>query len=45
MPDVRYRCKCQSCKHEWTSHKNGTPNNCPQCRSRVIAMSPLPGRG
>jgi Zn finger protein HypA/HybF involved in hydrogenase expression len=42
MPVIRYRCKCQDCKHEWTSHRDsGTPEYCPQCRSRMIGMSPL----
>jgi hypothetical protein len=41
---IRYRCKCENCKHEWTSHRDtGTPNQCPRphCRSRLISMRPL----
>ena len=42
MPTIRYRCKCQACKHEWTSHRDsGTPEYCPQCRSKMISMNPL----
>jgi Zn finger protein HypA/HybF involved in hydrogenase expression len=41
---IRYICKCQDCKHQWTSRLgSGTPEECPKCRSRRISMSPLEG--
>lgn len=39
---VIYRAKCLDCKHEWTSRRGaGTPDYCPQCRSKRISSSPI----
>ena len=43
-PRYRYRCDCNECKHEWTSHiDSGTPRQCPrpQCHSRNINTKAL----
>ncbi len=40
---VKYRANCQECKHEWTSKVGyGTPDYCPNCRSRMLTIKALP---
>ncbi len=39
---IVYRAKCLECKYEWTSKKGyGTPDYCPQCRSKKVTSSPM----
>jgi predicted Zn-ribbon and HTH transcriptional regulator len=43
-PEYVYRSKCETCGHEWTSHRGaGTPNQCPKvnCRSKKLTLRAL----